>query len=50
VDLNNNKNNRKPTYSWKLNNSLLNDNLVRQEVNEEISPDFFDGPIDSVNF
>jgi hypothetical protein len=23
---NNNKNNRKPTYSWKLNNSLFNDN------------------------
>jgi len=24
----NNKNNRKPTYTWKLNNILLNDNLV----------------------
>jgi hypothetical protein len=24
-------NNRKPTYSGKLNNSLLNDNLVREE-------------------
>ena len=26
LDFNNNKNNRKPTYSWKLNNSLLSDN------------------------
>jgi hypothetical protein len=32
----NNKNNRKPTYSWKLNNSLLNDNLARQELKKEI--------------
>ena len=29
---NNNKNNRKSTYSWKLNNSLLNDNLVEEEI------------------
>jgi hypothetical protein len=28
----NNKNNRKPTYTWKLNSSLLNDNLVREEI------------------
>jgi hypothetical protein len=28
---NKNKNNRKPTYSWKLNNSLLNINLVREK-------------------
>ena len=33
---NNNKNNRKPTYTWKLNNTLLNDNLVREEVKKEI--------------
>jgi hypothetical protein len=26
--VNNNKNNRKPTHMWKLNNTLLNDNLV----------------------
>ena len=26
---NNNKNNRKPTYTWKLINYLLNDNFVR---------------------
>jgi hypothetical protein len=25
---NNNINNRKPTHTWKLNNTLLNDNLV----------------------
>ena len=27
---NSNKTNRKPTYPWKLNNSLINDNLVRK--------------------
>jgi hypothetical protein len=26
------KNNRKPTYTWKLNSSLVNDNLVREEI------------------
>ena len=30
--LNNNKNNRKPTYTWKLNNSILNDHLVKDEI------------------
>jgi hypothetical protein len=25
----------KPTYTWKLNNSLLNDNLVREEIQKE---------------
>jgi hypothetical protein len=34
------KNNRKPTCAWKLNNSLLNDNLVREERKKEIK-DFF---------
>jgi hypothetical protein len=29
---NNNKNNKKPTYIWKLNNTLLNDNLVKEEI------------------
>jgi hypothetical protein len=29
---NNNINNRKPTYTWKLNNILLNDNLVKEEI------------------
>ena len=33
---NNNKNSRKPTYTWKLRNSLLNDNLVKEEIEEEI--------------
>jgi hypothetical protein len=33
---NNNKNNRKPKHSWKRNNSLLNDNLVKEEVMKEI--------------
>jgi hypothetical protein len=25
-------NNRKPTYTWKLKNTLLNDNLVKEEI------------------
>ena len=29
---NSNKNNRKSTYTWKLNNALLNDNLVKEEI------------------
>ena len=33
---NKNKNNRKPTYPWKLNSSLLNGNLVREEIKKEI--------------
>jgi hypothetical protein len=32
---NNNKNNRKPTYTWKLNNALF-DNLVKEEIKNEI--------------
>jgi len=33
----NNKNNdRKPTYTWKLNNALLNDNLVKEEIKKKI--------------
>jgi hypothetical protein len=31
-----NKNNRKPTYTWKLNNVPLNDNLVKEEIKKEI--------------
>jgi hypothetical protein len=34
--LNNNINNRKPTYTWKLNNTLLNENLVKEEIKKEI--------------
>jgi hypothetical protein len=30
--LNTNKNNTKNTYTWKLNNALLNDNLVKEEI------------------
>jgi hypothetical protein len=33
---NTNKNNRKQTYTWKLNNALLNDNLVKEEIKKEI--------------
>ena len=33
---NNSKIYRKPTYTWKLNNSLLNDNLAREEIKKEI--------------
>jgi hypothetical protein len=34
--INNNINNRKPTFTWKLNNTLLNDNLVKEEIKKEI--------------
>jgi hypothetical protein len=37
---NNNINNKKPTYLWKLNNYLLNGNLVTEEIKKEIK-DFF---------
>jgi hypothetical protein len=33
---NNNINNRKPTLIWKLNNTILNDNLVKEEIKKEI--------------
>jgi hypothetical protein len=33
---NNNKNNRKLTLTWKLNNTLLNDSLVKDEIKKEI--------------
>jgi hypothetical protein len=33
---NNNINNRKPTFMWKLNNSLLNDTSVKEEIKKEI--------------
>jgi hypothetical protein len=32
----NDRNNRKPTYSWKLNNSLLNDHWVKDKIKKEI--------------
>ena len=34
--LNSNKNNRNPIYTWKLNNALLNENLVKREIKKEI--------------
>jgi hypothetical protein len=33
---NNSTNYRKLKYTWKLNNSLLSDNLVKEEINKEI--------------
>jgi hypothetical protein len=30
-----NKNNRKHTYTWKLNKALFNDNLVKEEIKKE---------------
>jgi hypothetical protein len=32
---NNNTNNRKPTFTWKLNNTLLNDNLVKAGIKKD---------------
>jgi hypothetical protein len=32
---NTNKNNGKPTYTRKLNNALLNDNLVKEEIKKK---------------
>ena len=39
--LNNSINNRKPTFRWKLNNTLLSDNLVKEEIEKDIK-DFLD--------
>jgi exonuclease III len=33
---NNKINNRKPTFTWKLNDTLLNENLVKEEIKKEI--------------
>ena len=35
VALNSNKNNKKPIYTRKLNNNLLNDTLVKEEIRTE---------------
>jgi exonuclease III len=32
----NNINNRKPTYTWKLSNTLLNDNSVKEEIKKKL--------------
>ena len=29
---NNNKDNKKPIYTWKLNNALLNNSMVKEEI------------------
>jgi hypothetical protein len=33
---NNNINNKKPTFTWKLNNTLLNDTLAKEGIKKEI--------------
>jgi hypothetical protein len=33
---NNNINNRNPAIMWKVNNSVLNDNFVKKEIQNEI--------------
>ena len=33
---NNNKDNKKPIYTWKLNNALLNNSMVKEEIKKEI--------------
>ena len=33
---NNSRNNRKPTFRWKLKNTLLSDTLVKEEIKKEI--------------
>ena len=33
---NNSINNRKPTFTWKLNNTLLNDNLVKEKIRKKL--------------
>ena len=33
--LNTNKNNGKHTYTWELNNAVLNDNLVKEEIKKK---------------
>jgi hypothetical protein len=38
---NNSRNNGKPTFMSKMNKSLLNDNLVKEEIKKEIK-DFFE--------
>jgi hypothetical protein len=37
---NNNINNGKPTFKWKMNNTLLNDTLVKERIKKEIK-DFY---------
>ena len=39
LTFNNNINNRKPTFTWKLNTTLLNDTLVKEGIKKEIKED-----------
>jgi hypothetical protein len=50
VVFNNSKNYRNPTYTWKLKNSVLSDNLVREGKKKEIK-DFleFNENVDTSN-
>lgn len=36
IDINNERKGGKHTYSWKLNNTLLNQNQVKEEIQKEI--------------
>jgi hypothetical protein len=36
LNFNNSISNKKPTFTWKLNNTLLNDTLVKEEIKKEI--------------
>jgi Rps23 Pro-64 3,4-dihydroxylase Tpa1-like proline 4-hydroxylase len=36
LSFSNNINNREPTYMWNLNNTLLNDKLVKEEIKKKI--------------
>jgi hypothetical protein len=36
LNFNNSINNRKPTFMWKLNNTLLNDTLIKKEMKNKI--------------
>jgi hypothetical protein len=38
LDFNNNKSDKNPTYSWKQNNNILNDVLVREERRKKLEP------------
>ena len=37
VVFNKNKDNKKPIYTWKLNNAILNDSKIKEEINKEIT-------------
>jgi hypothetical protein len=45
LDFNNNKSSRNPTYSWKLNNSLLKENFFREKLKTKLKT--FALPLDS---